>query len=92
MKNLFLLVLKVIFFTHLPALSQVNFGQVPALIKQNQIIPEKVIKSTREFRERLLLDPYRPAYHFCVPEDIAMPGDPNGAFYYNGRYHFDVSL
>ena len=50
-------------------------------------VPGKVIQSTRLFRERLLADPYRPAYHFCVPEDVGRPGDPNGAFYYNGRYH-----
>jgi beta-fructofuranosidase len=43
-----------------------------------------VIKATREFRERLLTDPYRPAYHFCFPEDDRRPGDPNGSFYRNG--------
>ncbi len=46
-----------------------------------------VIQNTRSFREKLLSDPYRPAYHFCVPEDRGSPGDPNGAFYHNGRYH-----
>jgi beta-fructofuranosidase len=35
----------------------------------------------------LLADRYRPGYHFSIPEDIGMPGDPNGAFYANGRYH-----
>lgn len=50
-------------------------------------IPEEVIKSTREFREHLLADPYRPAYHFCIPEGNGRPGDPNGAFFYRGRYH-----
>ncbi len=50
-------------------------------------VPKRVIQSTREFRERLLADPYRPVYHFCVPEDNGMPGDPNGAFFYQGRYH-----
>ena len=48
---------------------------------------KSLIKSTRLFRERLMNDPYRPAYHFAIPEDRAIPGDPNGAFYYNGRYH-----
>ena len=38
-------------------------------------------------REKLLADPYRPRYHFCVPEDKGQPGDPNGCFYANGRYH-----
>ena len=53
----------------------------------DQPVPEAVVRSTRAFRERLLADPYRPAYHFCVPEDIGYPGDPNGAFFHNGRYH-----
>ncbi len=39
------------------------------------------------FREYLLADNDRPGYHFCVPEGIAKPGDPNGCFYANGRYH-----
>lgn len=53
----------------------------------NQPVPKSVIQSTRSFRERLLQDPFRPAYHFTVPEDKGIPGDPNGAFYANGRYH-----
>jgi beta-fructofuranosidase len=50
-------------------------------------VPDEVVRSTRLLRERFLADPYRPNYHFCVPEDMGMPGDPNGAFYHNGRYH-----
>ncbi|MFT7033814.1 MAG: beta-fructofuranosidase [Cyclobacteriaceae bacterium] len=50
-------------------------------------VPKAVIQSTRSYRERLLADPYRPAYHFCLTEDEGHPGDPNGAFYHNGRYH-----
>ena len=45
------------------------------------------IENTRLLREKFLSDPYRPGYHFVVPEDIGMPGDPNGAFFSNGRYH-----
>ena len=48
---------------------------------------EERIVAARALREKLLQDPYRPGYHFCVPEDIGRPGDPNGAFYANGRYH-----
>lgn len=55
--------------------------------KADQPVPKAIIEATRTFRERLLDDPYRPAYHFCVPEDRGIPGDPNGAFFYNGRYH-----
>lgn len=50
-------------------------------------VPKNVIRDTRLFRERLLSDPYRPAYHFCIPDGNGMPGDPNGAFFANGRYH-----
>ncbi|MBF89648.1 MAG: hypothetical protein CMG75_08275 [Candidatus Marinimicrobia bacterium] len=32
----------------------------------NKPVPKEVIKSTRLFRERLLTDPYRPAYHFTA--------------------------
>ncbi|NLM79294.1 MAG: glycoside hydrolase family 32 protein [Ruminococcaceae bacterium] len=46
-----------------------------------------VVECTRTFREKLLADRYRPYYHFAVPEDVGIPGDPNGAFYANGRYH-----
>ncbi|MBN2327711.1 MAG: hypothetical protein JXR73_11210, partial [Candidatus Omnitrophica bacterium] len=31
--------------------------------------PASVITSARAFRNHLLADPYRPDYHFCVPED-----------------------
>ena len=38
------------------------------------------IEYARLLREKFLADPTRPGYHFAVPEDIGMPGDPNGAF------------
>ena len=44
-------------------------------------------ETAREVRERVMSDPHRPHYHFCNPEGIAMPFDPNGAIYWNGRYH-----
>ena len=50
-------------------------------------VPDEAVRSARLLRERFLADPYRPRYHFCVPEDMGLPGDPNGAFYYRGRYH-----
>src|SRR5688572_4976544 len=50
-------------------------------------VPDAAVQSSRLLRERFLADPYRPTYHFCVPEDMGMPGDPNGAFYHDGRYH-----
>jgi beta-fructofuranosidase len=60
---------------------------VTDLVKEHMDIPKEVVKSTREFRERLLSDPYRPAFHFSLPEDRGAPGDPNGAFFSKGRYH-----
>jgi len=32
-------------------------------------------------------DPYRPEYHFVIPEGYAMPFDPNGAIFWQRRYH-----
>lgn len=46
-----------------------------------------MIENARLLRETLLRDPHRPTYHFAIPEDLGIPGDPNGAFYANGRYH-----
>ncbi|MDP2337011.1 MAG: glycoside hydrolase family 32 protein [Bacteroidota bacterium] len=83
----FLLLLMAFLLLHLSAFSQNNPAPVPALVNPNQDISKEVLKATREFRERLLADPYRPAYHFCFPEDDGRPGDPNGAFYHDGRYH-----
>lgn len=45
------------------------------------------IQAARALREQLLRDRHRPGYHFAIPEDIGRPGDANGAFYANGRYH-----
>lgn len=50
-------------------------------------VPDTVLATTRRLREKLLADPYRPLYHFCVPEGNGKPGDPNGCFWHNGRYH-----
>ena len=44
-------------------------------------------ENARELRERILNDPARPGYHFANPEGAAMPFDPNGAIYWQGRYH-----
>lgn len=50
--------------------------------------PEGDLAATqRRMRELLLSDPHRPRYHFVAPEGHCMPFDPNGAIYWNGRYH-----
>lgn len=41
----------------------------------------------RQYREHLLADPWRPRYHFCVPDGNGTPGDPNGCFYFDGLHH-----
>ncbi|MBR0462942.1 MAG: glycoside hydrolase family 32 protein [Clostridia bacterium] len=46
-----------------------------------------MIRHTRAYREKLLADPYRPRYHFAIPDDDGRPGDPNGMFWANGEYH-----
>ncbi len=48
---------------------------------------EHLSHCTRQYRELLLKDDYRPAYHFAFPDDNGVPGDSNGAFYADGRYH-----
>ena len=47
----------------------------------------EMITASREFRGKLLADPYRPAYHFADPGDVGIPGDSNGCFYMDGLYH-----
>ncbi len=42
---------------------------------------------TRKYREHLLDDAYRPAYHFAICDDCGFPGDPNGAFFADGGDH-----
>jgi len=44
-------------------------------------------EQVRALREKLLLDPYRPGYHFVTPEGFCSPFDPNGAIFWKGRYH-----
>jgi len=65
----------------------VTRGDLESVWDNTQAVSKEIVRNTRLFREKLLLDPYRPAYHFCVPEDRGLPGDPNGAFYHEGRYH-----
>lgn len=51
------------------------------------MVNEDMLLNARNLRLHLLKDPYRPAFHFVVPEDFARPADPNGAVFWNGRYH-----
>ncbi len=69
------------------AMSQEKQPAPYPLLDSKLPVSKEVIRTTKELRDRLLSDPYRPAYHFSFPEDDGRPGDPNGAFYHNGRYH-----
>jgi beta-fructofuranosidase len=51
------------------------------------LTPQQAAKAARTLRENLLSDPHRPGYHFVIPEGTGMPFDPNGAIFWNGRYH-----
>ena len=46
---------------------------------------EELIGSARQLREKFWTDPQRPRYHFMAPD--AWLNDPNGSFYWKGRYH-----
>lgn len=62
-------------------------AKVPRAWTRDGAAPEEAVGSARLLREKFLADPYRPGYHFCIPEGNGLPGDPNGAFYHDGRYH-----
>lgn len=82
------LVMALPFFSSAQLLDTVAFSKLQnATWITSQPVPGAVVQATRSFREKLLSDPYRPGYHFTVPEGNGIPGDPNGAFYANGRYH-----
>lgn len=83
----FILLITFVFFALFAAFPQKKELPFPPLVQEHQPISKEVIKATRAFRERLISDPYRPAFHFCFPEVDGRPGDPNGAFYANGQYH-----
>ena len=54
---------------------------------RKRVVDGDSIQSARDLRFQLIDDRHRPGFHFVVPEDIARPADPNGAIYWNGRYH-----
>lgn len=43
--------------------------------------------STRLYREAMLKELHRPLYHFAIADGDGWPGDSNGAFFADGRYH-----
>ncbi len=71
--------------TFLAARSQAVLDDATPAIPDPQLAEK--IETVRAFRHRLLADRDRPTYHFTIPEDYAMPFDPNGAIFWKGRYH-----
>ncbi len=59
----------------------------PALAQPDKARLVELVEAQREFRDVLLSDPHRPTYHFVNPEGRGMPFDPNGAIFWNGKYH-----
>jgi beta-fructofuranosidase len=62
----------------------ITFAQID---DYNARVIQDNIYSMHLYRDKLLNDKYRPTYHFAIPEGIANPFDPNGAIYWQGRYH-----
>jgi sucrose-6-phosphate hydrolase SacC (GH32 family) len=59
----------------------------PAAAPAKSTVSSDQINASRQLRLHMLADPYRPTYHFVIPEGFAFPFDPNGAIYWKGRYH-----
>ena len=47
----------------------------------------EISQTVRDYIDRLLTDPHRPKYHLASPHSDNDPGDPNGAFFADGKYH-----
>jgi len=74
----------------LPLLVASGFAGREVCAQEDQHIVEVVrdhVNNIVHYRDKLLREPHRPTYHFVVPEGIAEPFDPNGAIFWNGRYH-----
>ena len=61
-------------------------GYMLGNMQKNNTIKKDVLDLSH-VRDKILKDKHRPTYHFVMPEGIAEPFDPNGAIYWNGRYH-----
>ena len=66
---------------HAPVHAQASFDEFNSRILQDYSYAFHL------YRDKLLNDRYRPIYHYASPGIGAYPFDPNGAIYWNGRYH-----
>ena len=48
---------------------------------------DELISASRAWRAKLRGDRHRPGSHVVAPEGVCAPFDPNGALFWNGRYH-----
>ena len=65
---------------------------IPTHWSKTDAVPESVVQSARVLREKLLEDPYRPRYHFCVPEDNGHAGRSQRLFLRRRTLSPDVPL
>lgn len=70
----------------IPAMFLLAIGWTPGYGQENDSTKNDFLDLSH-VRDKLLQDKQRPIYHFVMPEGIAEPFDPNGAIYWNGRYH-----
>jgi len=64
-----------------------TFSAISSIVVAQEEQISDLINKTRQLRELMSSDPHRPIFHFVNPEGYAMPFDPNGAIYWNGKYH-----
>lgn len=67
--------------------SAISLLLLPALSQDKMPEVTEMINKSRQLRELMQSDPHRPVYHFVNPESHAMPFDPNGGIFWNGKYH-----
>lgn len=56
-------------------------------VSQQNVEINKKANISQELRNLKHSDPHRPIYHFLCPDGYGQPFDPNGAIYWNGKYH-----
>ena len=60
---------------------------IDALYAQYDPAVDALAGPSRELRDLKRSDSHRPIYHFLCPDGYGQPFDPNGAIFWNGKYH-----
>lgn len=63
-----------------------TIGEPPRRVYQSEVILKDAIL-TQRLRQTVHSDPHAPRYHFISPQADNICFDPNGAIFWNGRYH-----